>query len=69
MLLNRYLAHILIAFLFGYLYSDVGKGASTLFANYVYLYGSMLLIVYTGQMSVTLSCKYIIYSFIIKKYT
>lgn len=55
--LNRILAHIIIGFLFGYLYKDVGIGANTILANYVYMYGSLLLIVYTGQMSVTISCK------------
>ncbi|KAF5292526.1 hypothetical protein FQR65_LT01672 [Abscondita terminalis] len=54
-LINRLLAHVFIGFLFGYLYRGVGKGANTALANYVYLYGSMLLIVYTGKMSVTLS--------------
>ncbi|KAK9730383.1 ABC transporter [Popillia japonica] len=53
--LNRFLAHVLIGFLFGYLYSSCGYGAQTVLANYVYLYGSLLLVVYTGQMSVTLS--------------
>ncbi|GJQ74987.1 hypothetical protein Trydic_g9609 [Trypoxylus dichotomus] len=53
--LNRFLAHIFIGFLFGYLYSSCGNGAHTVLANYVYLYGTLLLIVYTGQMSVTLS--------------
>lgn len=54
-LLNRLAAHIFIGFLFGYLYKGVGKGANTALANYVYLYGTLLLIVYTGKMSVTLS--------------
>ncbi|KAF2898941.1 hypothetical protein ILUMI_07234 [Ignelater luminosus] len=54
-LFNRLAAHIFIGFLFGYLYRGVGKGANTALANYVYLYGSLLLIVYTGKMSVTLS--------------
>ncbi|KAI4463698.1 abc transporter g family member 28 [Holotrichia oblita] len=53
--LNRFLAHVLIGFLFGYLYSSCGHGAQSVLANYVYLYGSLLLVVYTGQMSVTLS--------------
>lgn len=48
----------MIACLFGYLYKDVGMGANTILANYVYLYGSLLLVVYTGKMSVTISCKY-----------
>lgn len=52
---NRFIAHVLIGLLFGYLYKDVGQGANTVLANYVYLYGSLLLIVYTGQMSVTIS--------------
>ncbi|KAF5280008.1 hypothetical protein FQA39_LY05389 [Lamprigera yunnana] len=54
-LINRLVAHIFIGFLFGYLYKGVGKGANTTLANYVYLYGTLLLIVYTGKMSVTLS--------------
>lgn len=54
-LLNRLLAHILIGLLFGYLYQNVGKNAETLLANFVYLYGSLMLVVYTGQMSVTIS--------------
>ncbi|XP_019870035.1 ATP-binding cassette sub-family G member 1 [Aethina tumida] len=54
-LLNRLIAHIAIGFIFGYLYLGVGNTAHTILANYVYLYGSLLLIVYTGKMSVTLS--------------
>lgn len=55
---NRLLAHIFIGFLFGYLYRDVGRGANTILANYIYLYGTLLLVVYTGKMPVTLCCKY-----------
>lgn len=55
--LNRLLAHIVIGFIFGYLYRGVGANANQILANYVYLYGTMLLNVYTGKMSVTLSCK------------
>lgn len=51
----RVVTHVLIALLFGYLYMDVGKGANTILANYVYLYGSLLLNVYTGKMSVLLN--------------
>ncbi|CAH0561475.1 unnamed protein product [Brassicogethes aeneus] len=54
-LVNRLIAHIVIGLIFGYLYKDVGSTAHTILANYVYLYGSLLLIVYTGKMSVTLS--------------
>lgn len=53
--LNRILAHIIIGLIFGYLYRSVGKGAHTILANYVYLYGTLLLTVYTGEMPVTLS--------------
>lgn len=51
----RVAAHVVIALIFGYLYLGVGSEASTVLGNYVYLYGSMLLVVYTGKMSVTLS--------------
>ncbi|XP_018573014.1 ATP-binding cassette sub-family G member 4 [Anoplophora glabripennis] len=53
--LNRLLAHVIIGFIFGYLYWDVGVGANTILANYVYIYGTLLLTVYTGMMPVTLS--------------
>ncbi|CAG4948930.1 unnamed protein product [Colias eurytheme] len=51
----RVAAHVVIALIFGYLYLGVGSEASSVLGNYVYLYGSMLLVVYTGKMSVTLS--------------
>lgn len=51
----RVAAHVIIALVFGYLYHGVGSEASSVLGNYVYLYGSMLLVVYTGKMSVTLS--------------
>lgn len=54
----RVAAHVIIALVFGYLYLGVGSEASSVLGNYVYLYGSMLLVVYTGKMSVTLSCEY-----------
>lgn len=55
--LNRILAHWVIAVIFGYLYVNVGNSANIrdVLANYVYLYGTVLLAVYTGKMSVTLS--------------
>ncbi|CAH2108446.1 unnamed protein product [Euphydryas editha] len=53
--LYRVAAHVIIALIFGYLYSGVGSEASSVLGNYVYLYGSMLLVVYTGKMSVMLS--------------
>ncbi|XP_031638739.1 ATP-binding cassette sub-family G member 4 [Contarinia nasturtii] len=51
----RLITHICIAPMFGYLYHNVGYDATHTFGNYVYLYGSILLIVYTGKMSVVLS--------------
>ncbi|XP_049868326.1 ATP-binding cassette sub-family G member 1 [Pectinophora gossypiella] len=51
----RVACHVVIALIFGYLYSGVGSEAGSVLGNYVYLYGSMLLVVYTGKMSVTLS--------------
>uniref|UniRef100_A0A1L8E493 Putative pleiotropic drug resistance pdr1-15 abc superfamily protein n=1 Tax=Nyssomyia neivai TaxID=330878 RepID=A0A1L8E493_9DIPT len=54
-LVCRIMAHTIIGAIFGYLYSDVGTLATTVFGNYVYVYGSMLLVVYTGKMSVMMS--------------
>ncbi|XP_041987119.1 ATP-binding cassette sub-family G member 1 [Aricia agestis] len=53
--LYRLVAHLIIALIFGYLYLGVGSEASSVLGNYVYLYGSMLLVVYTGKMSVTVT--------------
>lgn len=58
MMLWRFVAHLFIGVIFGYLYHNVGKNADTVLANYVYLYGSLLLVVYTGKMSVTMQCMY-----------
>lgn len=51
----RLLCHLLIGVIFGYLYRGSGFRANGVFANYVYVYGSLLLIVYTGKMAVTLA--------------
>jgi hypothetical protein len=56
-LLLRIGAHLSIGLVFGYLYAGVGSKADSVFANYVYLYGTTLFLVYTGKMAVTLSCK------------
>ncbi|KAL0267307.1 UNVERIFIED_CONTAM: hypothetical protein PYX00_009618 [Menopon gallinae] len=53
-ILVRAAAHLLIALLFGYIYAGVGVKATTVLANYCYLYGSNLFVVYTGKMSVML---------------
>jgi hypothetical protein len=50
-------AHLAIGLVFGFLYRGVGSKADSVFANYVYLYGTILFLVYTGKMAVTLSCK------------
>lgn len=59
LLVVRLLCHLLIGIIFGYLYMGSGYRANGVLANYVYLYGSLLLIVYTGKMAVTLACKYL----------
>lgn len=51
----RLLIHILISLVYGCLYRNVGNSASSVFANYVYVYGTCLFLHYTGQMAVTLS--------------
>ncbi|KAG7202353.1 hypothetical protein KM043_018680 [Ampulex compressa] len=55
LLVVRLLCHFLIGVIFGYLYMGSGYRANGVLANYVYLYGSLLLIVYTGKMAVTLA--------------
>lgn len=55
LLVVRLLCHLLIGIIFGYLYMGSGYRANGVLANYVYLYGSLLLIVYTGKMAVTLA--------------
>ncbi|CAL7935402.1 unnamed protein product [Xylocopa violacea] len=55
LLVVRLLCHLLIGVIFGYLYMGSGYRANGVLANYVYLYGSLLLVVYTGKMAVTLA--------------
>ncbi|XP_050582081.1 ATP-binding cassette sub-family G member 1 isoform X2 [Bombus affinis] len=55
LLVVRLLCHLLIGIIFGYLYMGSGYRANGVLANYVYLYGSLLLLVYTGKMAVTLA--------------
>ncbi|XP_053696931.1 ATP-binding cassette sub-family G member 1 isoform X2 [Sabethes cyaneus] len=55
LLFIRVFAHASVATLFGYIYQGVGPNANQVLANYVYLYGSMLMMVYTGKMAVVLS--------------
>ncbi|KAJ8687966.1 hypothetical protein QAD02_023761 [Eretmocerus hayati] len=55
LLVVRILCHLIIGLLFGYLYMGSGIYGNRVLANYVYLYGSLLLIVYTGKMAVTLA--------------
>lgn len=49
---------MIIAVIFGYLYEGVGNNATKVLANGVFLYGSNLFLVYTGQMAVVLSCEF-----------
>ncbi|XP_073827154.1 ATP-binding cassette sub-family G member 4 [Musca autumnalis] len=55
LLLARLASHLVIGVIFGYLYKDVGDKANTVLGNYVYLYGTTLLLVYTGKMAVVLT--------------
>ncbi|KAH8378223.1 hypothetical protein KR093_010243 [Drosophila rubida] len=55
LLLARIVSHIFIGVIFGYLYMNVGNSASSVLGNYVYLYGTTLLLVYTGKMAVVLT--------------
>lgn len=55
LLMARLLCHLLIGMIFGYLYMGSGYRANGALANYVYMYGSLLLLVYTGKMAVTLA--------------
>lgn len=57
LLLARIFSHIFIGVIFGYLYMNVGNSATSVLGNYVYLYGSTLLLVYTGKMAVVMTCK------------
>ncbi|KAK6635966.1 hypothetical protein RUM43_009618 [Polyplax serrata] len=51
-ILVRVAAHLLIALMFGYFYRDVGEKATMILANYCYIYGTNLFVVYTGKMSI-----------------
>ncbi|XP_034942024.1 ATP-binding cassette sub-family G member 1-like [Chelonus insularis] len=55
LMMTRLFCHLMIGIIFGYLYMGSGYRANGVLANYVYLYGSLLLIVYTGKMAVTLA--------------
>lgn len=51
----RIVAHLAIALIFGYLYRGVGNDASVVISNMVFIYGTNLFLVYTGQMAVIVS--------------
>ncbi|KAM0736705.1 ATP-binding cassette subfamily G member 4 [Formica fusca] len=55
LLMARLFCHLLIGMIFGYLYMGSGYRANGVLANYVYMYGSLLLLVYTGKMAVTMA--------------
>ncbi|XP_050443221.1 ATP-binding cassette sub-family G member 1-like [Adelges cooleyi] len=54
-LVLRLMAHLIIALIFGYLYRNVGNNASETLSNMVFVYGTNLFLVYTGQMAVIVS--------------
>ncbi|XP_050520679.1 ATP-binding cassette sub-family G member 1 [Daktulosphaira vitifoliae] len=51
----RLSAHLVIALIFGYLYRNVGNDGSQVLGNMVFVYGTNLFLVYTGQMAVVVS--------------
>jgi len=51
----RVIANVMTGILFGYIYAGVGSTGNTALGNYIYLYGSVLFVVYTGKMAVMLS--------------
>lgn len=54
-LMLRLIAHLVISLIFGYLYRGVGNEASDVLSNMVFVYGTNLFLVYTGQMAVIVS--------------
>ncbi|XP_063235826.1 ATP-binding cassette sub-family G member 1-like [Bacillus rossius redtenbacheri] len=50
----RIMTHVIIGLVFGYLYRGVGSQGNTVLANYVYMYGTVLFLIYTGKMPVML---------------
>ncbi|VVC35769.1 ABC transporter-like,P-loop containing nucleoside triphosphate hydrolase,AAA+ ATPase domain,ABC [Cinara cedri] len=54
-LMLRVIAHLAISLIFGYLYRGVGNDASSMLSNMVFVYGTNLFLVYTGQMAVIVS--------------
>uniref|UniRef100_T1GF17 ABC transporter family G domain-containing protein n=1 Tax=Megaselia scalaris TaxID=36166 RepID=T1GF17_MEGSC len=55
LLIARIVAHVVIGTIFGYLYMNVGTKATTVLGNYVYFYGTVLLLVYMGKMAVVMT--------------
>ncbi|KAL5279571.1 hypothetical protein ACFFRR_003893 [Megaselia abdita] len=55
LLIARIVAHVVIGTIFGYIYMNVGVKATTVLGNYVYFYGTVLLLVYMGKMAVVMT--------------
>lgn len=53
----RFFAHILVAFLIGTLYYDIGNDGSKVLSNLGFLFFNMLFLMYTSMTITILSCK------------
>lgn len=56
----RLFAHILVGFLIGALYYDIGDDGSKVLSNLGFLFFNMLFLMYTSMTITILSCKYLI---------
>lgn len=54
----RLLAHILVGFLIGALYYDIGNDGAKVLSNLGFLFFNMLFLMYTSMTITILSCKY-----------
>ena len=55
----RLFAHILVGFLIGALYYDIGDDGSKVLSNLGFLFFNMLFLMYTSMTITILSCEYI----------
>lgn len=55
----RLFAHILVGFLIGALYYDIGNDGAKVLSNLGFLFFNMLFLMYTSMTITILSCKYI----------
>lgn len=58
----RLFAHILVGFLIGALYYDIGNDGAKVLSNLGFLFFNMLFLMYTSMTITILSCKFIFYN-------